>query len=112
MDIAIRTHKDVSLVAFAGHLDTNTAPEAQEALDRVVEGGGQKVVIDCTALDYISSAGLRVLLGIVKRLDGVGGSFHLFGLNESVREVLDISGFSMILKIFDTEAEAIEGIAT
>lgn len=112
MDIAIRTQADVSLVAFAGHLDTNTAPEAQEALDGIVGGGGHKVVVDCTALDYISSAGLRVLLATVKRLNGVGGALHLFGLNETVREVFEISGFSMILKVFETEAEALGGIST
>ena len=110
MDIAIRTQADVSLVALAGHLDTNTAPAAQEALDALVTGGGRKIVVECTDLEYISSAGLRVLLATVKRLERDGGAFHLFGLNETVREVFDISGFSMILKVFGTEEDALRAL--
>jgi anti-anti-sigma factor len=112
MEITVRTHNDVALIAFAGDFDTNTSPEAQQALDAIVEGGGHKIVVDFTSVDYISSAGLRVLLATVKRLDGVGGAFHLFGLNETVREVFEISGFSMILKVFETEAEALGSIST
>jgi serine/threonine-protein kinase RsbW len=108
MDITTRTQHDVTIVAFAGNLDSNTSPRAQQALDGVLAGGGKKVVVDFTALDYISSAGLRVLLGTVKRLRGAGGALHLFGLNETVREVFDISGFSTILTVFATEAEALE----
>ena len=112
MEITTRTHKDVTLVAFGGHLDSNTSPEAQQALDRILAGGARKVVVDFTALDYISSAGLRVLLGTAKRLRGVegGGALRLFGLNDTVREVFQISGFSTILAVFGTEAEALKGL--
>ncbi len=109
MDITTRSHDDVTLVAFAGNLDSNTAPQAQQALDGILAGGGRKLVVDFTALDYISSAGLRVLLGTAKRLRGAGGALHLFGLNETVREVFDISGFSTILAVSRTEAEALTG---
>ena len=110
MEIAIRTQADVSLVALAGHLDTNTSPRVQEALDALVTGGGGAIVVDFTALEYISSAGLRVLLATVKRLERDGGKLHLFGLNETVREVFDISGFSMILPVFGTEEEALRAL--
>lgn len=109
MDITTRTRNDVTLVALAGNLDSNTSPQAQQALDRILASGGQKMVVDFTALDYISSAGLRVLLGTAKRLSGAGGALHLFGLNETVQEVFDISGFSTILAVFATEAEALKG---
>ena len=110
MDISTRTQHDVTLVAFAGSLDSNTSPQAQQALDGVLAGGGRKGVIDFTALDYISSAGLRVLLGTVKRLSGAGGALRLFGLNDTVREVFEISGFSTILAVFATEADALKGL--
>jgi serine/threonine-protein kinase RsbW len=109
MDITTRTRNDVTLVAVAGNLDSNTSPRAQQALDAVLATGARKVVLDCTALDYISSAGLRVLLGTAKRLSGPGGALRLFGLNETVREVFDISGFSTILAVFPTEADALRG---
>lgn len=113
MDITTRTQGDVTVVAFAGSLDSNSSPEAQRALDRIVSGGGRKMVVDCTALDYISSAGLRVLLGTAKRLGGprgAAGALRLFGLNETVREVFEISGFSTILAVHATEAEALDGL--
>jgi anti-anti-sigma factor len=109
MDIATRTHNDVTLVALAGNLDSNSSPQAQQALDAILAGGAHKLVVDFTALDYISSAGLRVLLGAAKRLSGTGGALRLFGLNETVREVFDISGFSTILAVFATEADALKG---
>jgi anti-anti-sigma factor len=109
MDIATRSQNGVTLVALAGNLDSNTSPQAQQALDAILASGGKKMVVDFTALDYISSAGLRVLLGTAKRLSGAGGALRLFGLNETVKEVFDISGFSAILAVFATEADALKG---
>ncbi len=109
MDITTRTQNDVILVALTGNLDSNTSPQAQQALDGILASGGRKMVVDFTTLDYISSAGLRVLLGMAKRLSGAGGALHLFGLNETVQEVFDISGFSTILAVFATEADALKG---
>ena len=106
MDITTRTQNDVTIVAFAGSLDSTTAPLAQQALDKILASGGRKVVIDFTGLDYVSSAGLRVLLGTAKRLGA--GALRLFGLNETVAEVFQISGFSTILAVFATEREALE----
>jgi anti-anti-sigma factor len=105
MDITTRMHGGVTLVAVAGSLDSNTSPQAQQALDGMLKAGARKMIVDCTGLDYISSAGLRVLLGTAKRLSGL----RLFGLNETVREVFDISGFSTILAVFATEADALKG---
>ena len=110
MDITTRTQNGVTVVALAGNLDSNTSPQAQQALDGILAGGGKRIVVDFTALDYISSAGLRVLLGTAKRLSGgggPGGALRVFGLNQTVREVFDISGFSAILAVFATEADAL-----
>ena len=111
MEIATRARNDVAIVAFVGSLDSKTSPQAQQALDGILAGGGRKVLIDFTALDYISSAGLRVLLGTAKRLSGAGNALRLFGLNESVREVFQISGFSAIFTVCATEAEALAGLS-
>lgn len=113
MEIATRTQHDVTLVTVAGSLDSNTSPQAQQALEGILSSGTRKLVIDFTAVDYISSAGLRVLLATTKRLTGAGGggggALRIFGLNETVREVFDISGFSTILPVFATEADALKG---
>jgi anti-anti-sigma factor len=106
MQISTRTINDIHIVAIAGNLDSTTAPEAQKALDGVV-AGARTVALDFSSLDYISSAGLRVLLGAAKQLRASGGTLRMFGLNQSVREVFEISGFSAILAVYPTEAEAL-----
>jgi stage II sporulation protein AA (anti-sigma F factor antagonist) len=108
MEISTRTSNDTHIVAIAGSMDSTTSPEAQKALD-VVLAVASKVALDFTKLDYISSAGLRVLLGAAKTLLASGGSLGIFGLNPSVREVFEISGFSTILAVYPSEAEALAG---
>lgn len=109
MEITTRSAQGATIVAIAGNLDSNTSPQAQQALDAILTGGGKRIAIDFSALDYISSAGLRVMLGTAKKLTATGGALRTFGLNDSVKEVFDISGFSTILSVFPTEADALRG---
>ena len=83
MEISTRTSNDTHIVAIAGSMDSTTSPEAQKALDGVL-AVASKVALDFTKLDYISSAGLRVLLGAAKTLLASRGSLGIFGLNPSV----------------------------
>ncbi len=99
----------ITIAAFEGNLDTNTAPDAEERLGELLEKGVTKILVDFTTLDYISSAGLRVLLVTTKRLGGAGGSLRICGLNETVDEVFEISGFSTIFSVFGTRDEALDG---
>ena len=109
MQVSTRTEKDVTIVAIAGNLDSNTSAEAQRSLDAILTGGARKIAIDFSGLDYVSSAGLRVMLGVAKQLRASGGALRTFGLNDSVKEVFDISGFSAILSVFPSEADALKG---
>ena len=109
MEVSTRAQGDVTIVAIAGSLDSNTSPQAQQALDAVVAQGARKVAVDFSTLDYVSSAGLRVLLGLTKQLNAKGGALRTFGLNQTVREVFEISGFATILKVFPGEGEALSG---
>ena len=106
MQISTRTSNDIHIVGITGSLDSTTSPEAQKSLDAVV-AGAKKVVLDFSQLNYISSAGLRILLGAAKQLRASGGKFGMFGLNQSVKEVFEISGFSSILSVYQSEAEAL-----
>lgn len=109
MDVTTRTVGEVTIVAIVGSLDSNTAPTAKPALDAVGASPAKKVAVDFAGLDYVSSAGLRVLLGLAKQLSAKGGALRTFGLNQSVREVFEISGFATILKVFPSEADALNG---
>jgi anti-anti-sigma factor len=110
MEISTRTRDGITVVALVGQLDSHSSPQAQQALDAVLAGSGNRLAVDFSSLDYISSAGLRVLLGVAKKLRASGGSLRTFGANNTVREVFDISGLSSILPVFAGEAEALEGM--
>jgi anti-sigma B factor antagonist len=109
MKITQREANDVKIMDFEGNLDTNTSHDAEVELNRMLDQGSSKILINFDKLDYISSAGLRILLATAKRLKSMGGEVRLCHLNETVQEIFDISGFSMILNVFGEESEALEG---
>ena len=84
-------------VALEGRLDTMTAPELEAELKTALDGA-DSLVLDFSKLDYISSAGLRVLLSAHKRMAGKGG-MKVTNVNEIVQEVFDVTGFADILNI-------------
>ena len=86
----------VTLVV-SGRLDTQTAPELEAEFDAVL-GGLKELTFDMTNLEYVSSAGLRVILKAQKAMN-VQGSMKLTGVNDSIMEVFDITGFLDILTI-------------
>ena len=107
MKIDIQDNENVKIVRFEGKLDTNTTPEAETALNQAVEQGASKILIDFKDLDFVSSAGLRILLATAKKLGAQGGALRVCSLNETVRDIFDISGFSTLLRVFDDEQEAL-----
>ena len=80
-----------------GRLDTTTAPELEAAIDGCA-AGIKELVLDCSALEYVSSAGLRVILKAQKLMNAQGG-MKLTNVNETIMEVFDITGFADILTI-------------
>lgn len=84
-------------LTIAGRLDTTTAPELEKTVDNVLDGT-KELVFDMAGLEYISSAGLRVILKAQKAMNAQG-SMKLTGVNDSIMEVFDITGFLDILTI-------------
>ena len=85
--------------ALTGRLDTNTAPKLQEALFGAIDGSVKTLEIDLADLDYISSAGLRVLLALQKLCTAHGASMFLSHCNDMTRDVFRMTGFDKILDI-------------
>ena len=93
--------KDGKIIAtLSGELDTAAAQETENALQPLLNSHGKDIVIDCTELEYISSSGLRVLLGILKQAQAVGSRVILKNVNDVIRDVLDLTGF---ISIFEFE---------
>ena len=97
MTIEKTTENEKVTLTVSGRLDTTTAPELERTLDSILDGT-KELVFDMTGLEYISSAGLRVILKAQKAMNAQG-SMKLTGVNDSIMEVFDITGFLDILTI-------------
>ena len=107
MDISISESDKVRVLSFQGNLDTNTAPEAESQINGLIDAGVLKLLVNFEKLDYISSAGRRLLRATAKKLKPSGGDLKICCLNPTVQEVFDISGFSTILSVASSEEEAL-----
>ena len=97
MTIEKKINNDAVTLIVSGRLDTQTAPELEKELDAVLSGI-KELTFDMTNLEYVSSAGLRVILKAQKAMN-TQGSMKLTGVNDSIMEVFDITGFLDILTI-------------
>lgn len=109
MDFANEHVGDVLVVKMSGRLDSSTAQAAEEHLAGVIGKHSPHLALDMAQVDYISSAGLRVLLVVAKKLQQAKGKMVLFGLVPNVREVFSISGFD---KIFTIETDQTTALAS
>ena len=107
MEISFDHRDPVTVAAIAGSVDALTAPHLTEALSKIIAEGHIRLVADFSQVDYTSSAGLRALLGTLKEARAQGGDLRLAGVQENVRKVLELSGFTSILKFFPDAAAAI-----
>jgi anti-anti-sigma factor len=99
MNIQETTRDGVSVLAPHGRIDTTTSPALEEAVRRTVDGGARALLIDFGAVDYISSAGLRILLVLAKRMRDLGGRVVLCGLGQPVQQVFQLAGFLPLFTI-------------
>jgi anti-sigma B factor antagonist len=98
---------NVKVVSIVGSLDALTAPELGAFIEKQLAAGFVNLVADLAGLAYTSSAGLRVLLNTVKETRQRGGDLRLAAIQEKVNEVLDLSGFTSILKCYTDVEQAV-----
>jgi anti-anti-sigma factor len=99
----------LSVAVIEGRLDTETAPVVEgQLLELLGKTGG---VLDMSAVRFVSSAGLRILLKAAKAAKAAGHRFALCGLQPAVREVFDMSGFGQIIQAHATRDEAVAAMA-
>ncbi len=98
MEITVLKENDTVTMNIAGRLDTITASELENAVKPYI-GKCTALVFNCEQLQYVSSAGLRVVLSTHKQIATSGGNFSLKGLIPEVKSVFDLTGFSRILTI-------------
>ena len=110
MEFAQDRAGEVAIVRLAGRFDSSTAQSVEDNFAQLLGSGSLRLAIDMSRLEYISSAGLRVLLKIAKQIQRASGKLVLFGLNRNVREVFSITAFDRILSIQIDQATAVAAL--
>ena len=90
------TEQGLSVLALEGYLDAHTAPEFEKAVQAEFEAGRVRLVVECSRLTYISSAGLGVFMSFIEEIRDAGGDIKICGLVPKVFQVFDILGFSAL----------------
>ena len=98
MDIVKKNENGAVQFEITGRLDTSTAPDLEDKLTQVIPNASG-LILDFKGLDYISSAGLRVLLGAKKQMNAKSGKMIIRNVNETVMDVFNVTGFSEIMTI-------------
>ena len=96
-----------TIVTLHGKLDALSTVDVEKSLLDVIALGEMKLVIDCAALDFFSSAGLRSFIMAIKRMKVRSGVIALVALRRDVKETIEISGLSPLFKIYATRADAL-----
>lgn len=98
------------VVSLSGRIDSTAAVEFEEQLITIIDQGNNVMAVDFLNVQFISSAGLRVLLLAAKKVKPYNGKLHLCNMSKDVREVFDISGFSSIFDIHGSVSDAVQAI--
>ncbi len=106
MELDIKMIDDVVSIVLKGRIDANTAPAIEQKLLSLISEGSRKLVTDLSEVWFISSAGLKALLAALKEVKREKGDLLLAGVQAEVQEVLELTGFSTIFKIYASAKDA------
>jgi anti-sigma B factor antagonist len=107
MNISQTIEDTYQIIALSGKLDSATTPQLSEFLNDQSTFGHKNLILNMVQLDYVSSAGLRLILNTSKQLKSNTKDFILCGMQDHIREIFEISGFDTFLDIHDSLEEAI-----
>jgi anti-sigma B factor antagonist len=108
MEITEERRADVLILRIIGKLDASTSKALEDKILPLIASNQDKLVVELSQLDYISSAGLRIFLLAAKRMDEAKGKMILCSLKDSVKQVFEIAGFSSFLNLTGSTEEAIK----
>jgi anti-sigma B factor antagonist len=111
VELIQKEESGIVFITIKGRLDGSSAPEAEETVNEVLERGIERLLFNLDDLDYLSSAGLRIILGAAKEMRRREGKFVLCSLNSYVKEVFEVSGFGAIIPIAESVEEGIKEIS-
>ena len=98
MNTTIKEQNGELVALFEGRLDTAAAPQTEKDLAPLANCDGKNIVLDCSALEYISSSGLRLFLSVLKNAKPKGSHVYITGMNNDIRNVFSMTGFTNLFE--------------
>jgi stage II sporulation protein AA (anti-sigma F factor antagonist) len=110
MEMIVRNEEKAAIIAVTGRMDAVSAPQFDKRLETLMAEGATRIIVNFQDLEYISSAGLQIVLANAKKLESIDGELLLTNLSGAVKEVFEISGFDTIFQIFDDPDAALASL--
>ena len=107
MEITVREFKKVDLVAVTGRVDSSTAPRLDQTLQGLVDNRRFRIVLDLSAVEYLSSAGLRAMVSCMRSVRKWNGNLHVAQPSARVTDVLELAGLDAVFDIFEDQVGAV-----
>lgn len=104
---SVKAHKSVDVIEIIGRVDSNNAPDLDAILDELMGSGRYKLVLDLGGITYMSSAGLRAMVGALRTCKKNSGDVFLANPSERVQEVLALAGLGSVFQAFDNQVDAV-----
>ena len=111
MEIDHKVENGILIIVISGRLDAAAAPIAEKEINKALEGEQNRLLFDLSALEYLSSGGLRVILSAAKEIRKREGKVALAALTQYVYEIFEVSGFTAMLPIKDSVAEGLKALS-
>ena len=106
--ITTKEYKRVDLVAVEGRVDSSTAPQLEKALQKIIDAGRYRIVVDLSGTDFMSSAGLRVLLSALKQVRRFNrGDLRLAAMSSKVKKAFELAGLTVVFQLHDDSVDAV-----
>jgi anti-sigma B factor antagonist len=106
--ITTKEYKRVDLVAVEGRVDSSTAPQLEKALQKIIDAGRYRIVVDLSGTDFMSSAGLRVLLSALKQVRRFNrGDLRLAAMSSKVKKAFELAGLTVVFQFHDDSVDAV-----
>ncbi|MEW5989425.1 MAG: STAS domain-containing protein [Chloroflexota bacterium] len=107
MEISVQSFKRVELLSVSGRIDSGTAPQLEESLRQLTDNGRHRIVAELSGVSYMSSAGLRALVGALRECKKHGGEVVIATPSERVADVLKLAGLDAVFQVFGDTVSAV-----
>jgi anti-anti-sigma factor len=106
MEAQVEEKGDVVVVRVNGRLDAASSPQLEKKINSIIDSGHFKLILNFSGVEYLSSAGMRLMLSVSKKLKHLEGKVVACSLNDEVMEVIKMAGFHQILELYPNEEES------